>query len=629
VRGIAGHSIAHSSVDLREIAAEAAAAREGREESRQEAMPENEPPWKDLPLPPGARVLREVRRPKSQTTDMTLTPSPPLASSFQALLDDGRLIPPDTDGAVGPNHVVTMLNSQVRVHDRSGRELVTTTLASFWARVSADLFVSDPRIEYDPATDRWIVSAIAFTNAVKDSSVLVGASQTGDPTGTWDLYRIVADPDTSLLFADYPTLGFNKDWIAVQVNMYGFPQTDPTSRQQLVRTQIYAFDKSNILAGGSDARHTRFSRDDLGSTQVPAVTYDAGLPVLFLLEEWNGNSNGTGYLRLYSIGGPVGSEVFSSVAFPATDDVWDFAPPGNGDFGPQKDASVNSRTGKPILVQTGNSDLSHVVFRNGMITAAHTVFLPAGGATRSAIQWWQLTMDGSVVQRGRLDDATGKTFYAYSSIAPNRNNDLLLGYTSYSEQQYPSAGYAFRAAGDPPGTLRAEALLKAGESAYTKTFGGGRNRWGDYSVSAVDPANDTDLWTIQEYAALPPQPLPVSYWGTWWGRVVPDSGPFVALPVAGFSSSATATTAGQPVAFSDASAGATQWFWNFGDGTASSDRNPVHVFQFSGAFSVVLTAVNQTGATTATNAIAVASPAKAFPEPISRDRVPRRVIPRP
>jgi hypothetical protein len=343
-----------------------------------------------------------------------------------------------------------MLNSQVRVHDRSGRELVTTTLTSFWARVSANLFVSDPRIEYDPATDRWIVSAIAFANAVKDSSVLVGASQTGDPTGTWDLYRIVADPDTSLLFADYPTLGFNKDWIAVQVNMYGFPQTDPTSRQQLVRTQIYAFDKGNILAGGSDARHTLFSRDDLGATQVPAVTYDAGLPVLFLLEEWNGNLNGAGYLRLYSIGGSVGSKVLSSIAFHATADVWDFAPPGNGDFGPQKDASVDSRTGKAILVQTGNSDLSHVVFRNGMITAAHTVFLPAGGATRSAIQWWQLTMDGSVVQRGRLDDATGKTFYAYSSIAPNRNNDLLLGYTSYSEQRYPSAGYAFRAAGILP-----------------------------------------------------------------------------------------------------------------------------------------------------------------------------------
>jgi hypothetical protein len=628
VRGTPGHSAAHARVDLREIAAEEAAARAGMEESREGATPEHEPPWKDLPLPPGARVLREIRRPQPQAAGLALAASPPLASSFRALLDDGRLIPPDTDGAVGPNHVVTMLNSQVRVHDRSGRELVTVTLTAFWSRVSGNLFVSDPRIEYDPATDRWIVSAIAFTQAVKDSSVLVGASQTGDPTGTWNLYRIVADPETSLLFADFPTLGFNKDWIAVQVNMYGQPQTDPTANQQLLRTQIYAFDKRNILAGGVDARHTLFTRSDLGASQVPAVTYDAALPVLFLLEEWNGNLNGAGYLRLFSISGPVGSEVFTSIGFPATDDVWDFAPRGNGDFGPQKDAPTDLRTGKLALVQTGNADLANVVFRNGLITVAHTVFLPAGGATRSAVQWWQLTTDGSVAQRGRLDDAAGRTFYAYPSIAPNRNNDLLLGYTTFSDQQYASAGYSFRAAGDPPGTLRADAPLKAGEAVYAKSFGGGRNRWGDYSVTVVDPANDSDLWTIQEYASVPPIPAPISYWSTWWGRVVPDSGPSVALPVAGFSSSVTAAAAGQPIAFSDTSTGATQWLWNFGDGTGSSARNPVHAFQYSGTFAVVLNAVNQAGATAATHAIAVAPPEKESPGPISRDRVPRQVTPR-
>jgi PKD repeat protein len=170
--------------------------------------------------------------------------------------------------------------------------------------------------------------------------------------------------------------------------------------------------------------------------------------------------------------------------------------------------------------------------------------------------------------------------------------------------------------------------MKAGESAYTKTFGSGRNRWGDYSLSAVDPANDTDLWTIQEYAALPPQPSPVSYWGTWWGRVLPDAGAATALPVAGFSASSSATTAGQSVSFTDTSAGATRWFWNFGDGTTSNDRNPVHAFQYSGTFSVMLSAVNQTGVATATRTIAVNPPAKASPEPISKDRIPRQVTPR-
>lgn len=630
VHGTPGHSVVHALVELREIAAQAAATAEGGEEARPERMPENEPPWKDLSLPLGARVLREDRRTLPQAAMVVRVPSPPLASSFQALLDDGRVIPPDTGGAVGPNHIVTMLNSQVRVHDRSGRELATMTLSSFWTGVAAELRVSDPRIEYDPSTDRWIASAIAFSNAVKDSSVLVGASTTGDPTRAWNLYRVRADPDTSLLFADFPTLGFSKDWIAVQVNMYGFVPTDPvTSVQQLVRTQIYAFDKRSILEGDSDARHTRFAREGLGSSQVPAVTYDAELPVLYLLETWNGNLGGTGYLRLYSISGPVGSEILSSIGFPATDEPWDFAPRGNGDFGPQKDAPVNGRTRLPEYVQTGNSDFSHVVFRNGLLTASHTIFLPPGGSpTRSAVQWWQLTADGSVVQRGRLDDPTGQIFYAYSSAAPNRENDLLLGYATYSLQQYPSAGYSFRSAGDPPGALREGEMLKSGENWYVKTFGGSRNRWGDYSLTAVDPVNDHDLWTIQEYATVPPQPSPVSWWGTWWGRVVPEPGSPVPLPVASFSSSATATSAGQTVAFTDTSAGATRWFWNFGDGTDSTERNPIHVFQFDGSFTVVLNALNQTGASTATRSITVAPPARLLPQPVPRDRSPGRVTPR-
>jgi len=85
VRGTPGHSAAHARVDLREIAAEEAAARAGMEESREELTPEHEPPWKDLPLPPGARVLREVPRPQAQSTGLTLAPSPPLASSFRAI----------------------------------------------------------------------------------------------------------------------------------------------------------------------------------------------------------------------------------------------------------------------------------------------------------------------------------------------------------------------------------------------------------------------------------------------------------------------------------------------------------------------------------------------------------------
>jgi hypothetical protein len=42
------------------------------------------------------------------------------------------------------------------------------------------------------------------------------------------------------------------------------------------------------------------------------------------------------------------------------------------------------------------------------------------------------------------------------------------------------------------------------------------------------------------------------------------------------------------VVFKDLSAGATSWKWDFGDGTSSTDQNPIHQYQQSGRYTVIL-----------------------------------------
>ena len=54
-----------------------------------------------------------------------LSPAP--SSSFLALADDNTSIPPDTHGAAGPNHLMTTLNTQVRIQNRAGATLSTVT----------------------------------------------------------------------------------------------------------------------------------------------------------------------------------------------------------------------------------------------------------------------------------------------------------------------------------------------------------------------------------------------------------------------------------------------------------------------------------------------------------------------
>jgi hypothetical protein len=88
---------------------------------------------------------------------------------------------------------------------------------------------------------------------------------------------------------------------------------------------------------------------------------------------------------------------------------------------------------------------------------------------------------------------------------------------------YAGAFAAKRLAGAPLGTFGPTQTIKAGEDYYLRTFGGSRNRWGDYSGIALDPSNQKFFWAFNLYAA-PRSDEPDSRgedgrWGTAWGRV--------------------------------------------------------------------------------------------------------------
>ena len=75
----------------------------------------------------------------------------------------------------------------------------------------------------------------------------------------------------------------------------------------------------------------------------------------------------------------------------------------------------------------------------------------------------------------------------------------------------------------------------------------------------------------------------------------------VNAPVAAFSASPTSGNAPLNVSFTDDSTGSpTSWKWYFGDGTNSTDQNPVHIYSKAGKYTVSLTVNNPGGSSTKT-----------------------------
>ena len=73
------------------------------------------------------------------------------------------------------------------------------------------------------------------------------------------------------------------------------------------------------------------------------------------------------------------------------------------------------------------------------------------------------------------------------------------------------------------------------------------------------------------------------------------------VPVARFSATPTTGTTPLMVQFRDTSTNTPKsWLWNFGDGSSSSVRDPVHTYSTPGTYTVTLTATNAAGSNVAT-----------------------------
>src|SRR5215216_3333725 len=186
----------------------AAAVVDFRALARTPARPEStSPPEPRERAEPQVRVagpaLHSVRTPAPTVS------SPFVSASFLAQTDAplvGRKTesPPDTNGAVGRDKLMSTLNSNYVIQRKSdGKVLSKFSMTSFWRPVGAHR-PFDPRVLYDPYSDRWLVAA-ADDPTLPSSLILYGISDTGDPQGRWHLYAVDADL-TNETWADFAPL---------------------------------------------------------------------------------------------------------------------------------------------------------------------------------------------------------------------------------------------------------------------------------------------------------------------------------------------------------------------------------------------------------------------------------------
>ncbi len=458
----------------------------------------------DLPLPAGAQIKQFVL-PKAisdrNVNQPLLQASPTPTATFIGTSDDNRSIPPDGGGAVGPNHVFAAENHKFVIRNKSGVEISTVSPVTFFQGLIPE-FSADPHVKYDQYSSRWIV--VGQSDVTTTSSVVVAVSKTDDPTGTYNQYVIRIDPDSAQV-ADFPLVGYNKKWIVITTNLFSIDLTSATGSSLFVLDKNAMYNGDNIAFGANAFR--QLSGTPEGFNPCPAVmnSTDSVGDDMYLVQTW---SSASGILRLSKVKGELPNITWpSNVVFPKFTTGWTNVV-NEGDIAPQKDDTRK--------INAGDARIQTVFERNGLLWSCQNIFIN----DRALIQWVQLSPTGNIIQTGRIN--SGNVFRAFPSLAVSPNESVLIGYSHFSDNTYASAAYSYRNAGTPYNTLDNEVIYKNGLASYYKDFGGNRNRWGDYSSTAIDPTNG-NLWTKQEIAeAKVGTGTSNSRYATWWAMVKPD-----------------------------------------------------------------------------------------------------------
>jgi hypothetical protein len=445
--------------------------------------------------------------------------------------------PPDQALCVGNGYVLEAVNDVLNVFNSAGQSVLpdntaTNIVSGFPRNVNhaVDLnsfygyapainrstglrgpFVTDPTCIYDTATQRFFLVVLtlevvpttgAFTRV---NHLDLAVSQTANPTGGWNIYRIdVTNDGTNTggvnpgpYLGDYPHIGADANGIYLTTNAY------PWCCNGFSGAQIYALSKAQLAAGAASVTMVHLDTSgmvgapsDAGSTQPGFTVWPAHSPGA---SSFNLDNGGTEYFlssnaadeATHPVAGTGGSYTSSQLAMwtlTNTSSLNTASPslslsnkvvsvsqyaippkqqqPGSG-TPPTTDVPqgycINDTTTATIAgigcwrllfaaepahnevvsrPDSNDTRMQQVMYTNGKLWGAlDTALNPDGGAQRAGIAWYVLNPAAGSVVKQGYLGANGYDF-TYPAVGITASGRGVMAFTATGNSLNPSAAYA-------------------------------------------------------------------------------------------------------------------------------------------------------------------------------------------
>jgi hypothetical protein len=475
--------------------------------------------------------------------------------------------PPDQALCVGNGFVLEGVNTVFAVYNTSGARLTAPTAYNEFFKLRPQVVrtptvifeddTSDPKCLYDAATNRFFMTILKLpldpvTSAfVPRVLALIAVSQTGDPTGAWNMYSLDLSDDGQNgtpshahcpCLGDQPLIGADANGFYISTNEFAL---FPFAGAFFNGAQVYAMAKRALAAG----------------VMPPVVQIDAGaLPTPDAGGIWGslqpataprgddsdedngdgGRNHGTEYLlssldffntldnriavwaltNTRSLNSATPTLGFTHVVIGS--ESYGFPPDALQKDGP---IPLGAALGEPLEKLAGNDDrMNQVVFAAGKLWSGVNTVVSGervGVAYFIVTPGWQRdALSARVANQGYVTVAGQSTLYP--SIGVNAAGRGAITFTVSGPDFFPSAAYASIDAAHGAGAVHIAAagvLPEDGFTGYVAFGGNGSARWGDYSAAVADAAGN--IWLAQEYIPNAPRNNRAN-WGTFVSRVTPQ-----------------------------------------------------------------------------------------------------------
>lgn len=407
--------------------------------------------------------------------------------------------PSDNSLAVGPNHIVQIVNSRMAVYTKKGAQFPSTGEVLYGPVVTNTIFAGfggqcehqvsgDAVVRYDQLADRWLYVLPIFRRPPDDPkgpySMCYAVSTGPDPLGPYHRYEFKRP-----LFPDYPRP-------AVWPDGYYIPTS---TGDQVIQKHACVADRNKMLKGLNATEQcviidgvNFLNNSDVDGQVLPPT----GAPNLIMA------AGGAQLLKRFE-----DDEIFvyrfhvdwdhpaaTNVSLPVKIKVAPYHYLCNG----QLTNCVSQPGTERHLDAQGDKLMQRLVYRNlgdhESIVALHSINTEAGGG---GVRWYEFRLNKErnpfLYQQGTY--APDRFYRWMGSIGIDRQGNIGIGYSFGGAPNFAGQRFAARLEHDAPGQLTFhETVLAEGGAAQTSTL-----RWEDYATTAMDPSDNCTFWYVGDY----------------------------------------------------------------------------------------------------------------------------------